>query len=97
MMSHVPQSDVNYVTNLTISQITNLHFKLTSNISMSRGLISTWKKETDLEKHLFFFFADEKISEVVYKICSFVNYVTLCVLFVEEEVQLLQLKAMKEL
>ena len=28
------------------------------------------------------FFADKTISEVVLKICSFVNYVTLCVLFV---------------
>ena len=40
------------------------------------------------------FFADEKICEVVQKICSFVNYVTLCVLFVLEEVQILQLKSM---
>ena len=43
------------------------------------------------------FFADEKISEVVYKICSFVNYVTLCVFFVYKEVQILQLKPMLEL
>ena len=40
------------------------------------------------------FFADGKISEGVYKICSFVNYVTLYVLFVYEEVHLLQLKPM---
>ena len=40
------------------------------------------------------FFAYEKISEVVKKLCSFVNYVTLCVLFDQEEVQILQLKPM---
>ena len=38
-MINVPQSNVNYVTNLTISQIQTMHVKLTSNISMSRGLI----------------------------------------------------------
>ena len=29
-----------------------------------------------------FILADKKISEIVYKICSFVNFVSLCVSFV---------------
>ena len=32
-----------------------MHHKLTSNISMSRGLICVWTKETNLGKHLFIF------------------------------------------
>ena len=59
---------------------------------MSKGLIFAWTKVINLGKHLFF--ADERISEVVQKICSFFNYVTLCGLFVYEEVQMLQLKPM---
>ena len=48
-------------------------------------------------ENICLFFADENISEVVQKICSFLNYVTLCVLFVRDEVQLLQSKTMYEL
>ena len=39
-------------------------------------------KRNEFGEIFFLFFPDEKISEVVEQICSFVNYVTLCVLFV---------------
>ena len=39
-------------------------------------------KRNEFGETFAYFSADEKIPEVVYKICSFVNYVTLYVLFV---------------
>ena len=36
-------------------KLQTMHVKLTSNISMSRGLICAWTKETNLGKYLFIF------------------------------------------
>ena len=52
-----------------------MHHKLTSNISMPRGLMCAWTIETFLGKHVFIF-ADEKISEVVKKTLQF-SWITL--------------------
>ena len=65
LMIYVPQSNVSYVTNLTISQITNnaclAHIK---HLYVKRINIYM-KKKKQILGNFWVFFADEKISEVV--------------------------------
>ena len=64
LMINVPQSNVNYFTNLTISQITNHACSAHIKQLYVKRINMCMDKRNEFGKHLLFF-ADEKILEVV--------------------------------
>ena len=76
-MINVQQSNVNYLTTFTISEVTN-------NVCLSH-IKHLFDKRINIcmeNRNEFGDGADKEVSEVVEKICSFVDYITLCVSFV---------------